>query len=84
MRLGARKRLDIFEDLPFQEKVGAAYRAALASFEGTGMKIVRIDASRSVGEVNREVLDAIGAAVASSPATGLNNGRRRRFRPSCR
>lgn len=72
VRLGARKRLDIFEDLPFQEKVGAAYRAALASFEGTGMKIVRIDASRSVGEVNREVLDAIGAAVGLSLAGDLD------------
>ena len=55
-RIGGRGRLDIFEDLPFQEKVRLAYDRALDSYAGSGMKIVRIDASRSVKEVSREIL----------------------------
>jgi dTMP kinase len=67
-RLGDRERLDIFEDLPFQERVGAAYNTALASYEDRGMRIVRIDASRSVEQVNREILDTIGSSLGLSLA----------------
>lgn len=65
-RIVARGRLDIFEDLPFQEKVRLAYDRALDSYAGSGMKIVRIDASRSVKEVSREILTAIGASLGLS------------------
>lgn len=62
-RIGDRERLDIFEDLPFQEKVGVAYHRALDGYAESGMKIVRIDASRSVAEVGRDVSTAIGACL---------------------
>ncbi|MGA2545691.1 MAG: dTMP kinase [Rectinemataceae bacterium] len=62
-RLGERGRLDIFEELPFQEKVRAAYREALAGFASTEMKIVHVDASRSVEEVSRDVIGAIGSSL---------------------
>ena len=65
-RLGGRERLEIFEDLPFQEKVEAAYRKALSSFEGLGVRIERIDASRSVEEVSAEILDIIGISFGLS------------------
>jgi len=70
-RLGERERLEIFEDLPFQEKVEIAYRKALASFEGSGMRIERIDASRSVEEVSAEMLDIIGMAFGLSFANDV-------------
>jgi dTMP kinase len=54
-RLEGRERLDIFEALPFQERVRAAYAEALASYAGGGMRIERIDASRGVEEVHREI-----------------------------
>jgi dTMP kinase len=59
-RLGERGRLEIFEELPFQEKVGAAYREALKRYAASGMQILSLDASRSVEEVSREILGAIG------------------------
>lgn len=65
-RLGGRERLEIFEDLPFQEKVEVAYRKALSSFEGLGVRIERIDASRSVEEVSAEILNIIGIAFGLS------------------
>jgi dTMP kinase len=58
-RLGSRENLDIFEKLPFQERVRAAYREALARYASTGMRILRLDASRSVREVQLGILDAI-------------------------
>jgi dTMP kinase len=62
-RLRHRERLEIFEELPFQEKVAAAYRSALDRYAASGMKILRLDASRSVEEVSREILDAVGNAL---------------------
>jgi dTMP kinase len=62
-RLGERERLDIFEELSFQEKVSAAYLEALSAYASSGMKIARLDASRPVAEVSREALGAIGAAL---------------------
>jgi dTMP kinase len=60
-RMGNRDVLDIYEELPFQERVRASYRDALSAYSATGMKIVRVDASRSVEEVSRIILDAIAA-----------------------
>ena len=62
-RLGGRERLDIFEELSFQEKVRTAYHDALSGYTSSGMKIVHVDASRSVKEVSREILAAIGAVT---------------------
>jgi dTMP kinase len=59
-RLGDRERLDIFEELPFQEKVRLAYREALAGFAAAGTAVRSVDASRSVSEVNSDILRAIG------------------------
>jgi dTMP kinase len=62
-RLGSRERLDIFEELPFQERVRQAYRSELARYAGSGMRIAAIDASRSVEEVGREVFRAVGEVL---------------------
>ncbi len=62
-RLGERERLDIFEELSFQEKVRTAYHDALSGYASSGMKIVHVDASRSVEEVSREILAAIGTVT---------------------
>jgi dTMP kinase len=63
-RLEARQNLDIFEKLPIQERVRAAYREALAGFAEnscapTGMKIVRVDAAQPVETVHQSVRSAI-------------------------
>jgi dTMP kinase len=60
-RLGERPNLDIYEKLPFQERVRSAYRRALADYASTAMKIVALDASRSVEEVHRGIVAAIEA-----------------------
>jgi dTMP kinase len=62
-RLGERERLDIFEELPFQERVNGAYREALARYASSGMRIVSVDASRSVRDVSAEILRAIGSVL---------------------
>jgi len=58
-RLGKRQNLDIFEKLPFQERVRADYRAALAGYASSGMNIVVVDASRSVQDVHSEIKAAL-------------------------
>jgi dTMP kinase len=65
-RLVSRERLDIFEELTFQEKVRAAYRGALDRYSSSGMRIATVDASLSVAEVNRAILDAVGEALGLS------------------
>ncbi len=65
-RLGDRERLDIFEELSFQERVRSAYLEALALLSSSGMRILRIDASRSVAEVSRDILGAIGETLGLS------------------
>ncbi len=62
-RLGERERLDIFEELSFQEKVRTAYQVALSGYASSGMRIVHVDASRSVEEVGRDIYAAIGGAI---------------------
>jgi len=59
-RLGARERLEIFEELSFQEKVRSAYREALLRYTASGMKVLVLDASRSIEEVSGEILRSIG------------------------
>jgi dTMP kinase len=59
-RLGDRDRLEIFEALPFQERVRAAYRTELSRYASSGMRIATVDASRSVEEVERDILRAAG------------------------
>ena len=65
-RLGDRERLDIFEELPFQERVRSAYLEALALFSSSGMRILSVDASRSVAQVSRDILSAIGETLGLS------------------
>lgn len=62
-RLGARPSLDIFEKLPFQERVRAAYLEALERYSGSGMKISFVDASRPVEEVSSSIRLAISSAL---------------------
>jgi dTMP kinase len=66
-RLGERKNLDIYEELPFQQRVRAAYRAALAGYASTGMRIQVIDASRPVQEIHASIRGAIGSLGISLP-----------------
>ncbi len=63
-RMATRKSLDIYENLAFQRRVSAAYESVLAGFEGSGMTMVRIDASGSPDEVERSVWAAVGASPA--------------------
>jgi dTMP kinase len=62
-RLSSRENLDIFEELPFQERVAAAYRAELSRHASSGMRILVLDASRSVEEVGRGLLGAVGETL---------------------
>jgi dTMP kinase len=62
-RIGERERREIYELLPFQERVRAAYEEALGIFEGSPMRIVRVDASLPPREVSRIVLDALGSEL---------------------
>jgi dTMP kinase len=65
-RLGDREKLEIFEELPFQEKVRSGYRDAIALYSGSGMKVAVIDASRSVEAVDRDIAAAVGSALGVS------------------
>lgn len=67
-RLGSRERLDIFEELGFQEKVRAAYREAIDRYSSCGMRIATVDASQSVAEVSAAILGAVGEALGLSLA----------------
>ena len=64
-RIGSRARLDIFEERPFQEKVRAAYRAELSRYASSGMRIVLLDASKSVEEISGSILEAVGGLLGS-------------------
>jgi dTMP kinase len=65
-RLASRKALEIYENLEFQRRVDAAYRRVVASFEGSGMTIVRIDAAAGPDEVEAAVWDAVEPLAARS------------------
>ncbi len=65
-RMSSRESLEIYETLPFQEKVAAEFTAVIESFKDCGMKIVAIDASRKPDEIEatirREMLPLIEQA----------------------
>ncbi len=65
-RIGDRGRLDIYEELGFQERVREAYARALDGFAGSPMRIVRVDASLPVERVTRMVLDAVGEELGAA------------------
>ena len=59
-RLSSRSSLDIFEELPFQEKVHIAYKEAIGRYYDSGMSVVIVDASRPVEIVASAIRSAIG------------------------
>lgn len=59
-RMGTRASLEIYENIEFQCQVAQRYQTVLASFEESGMKVVRIDADAT----SELVEDAIWKAVA--------------------
>jgi dTMP kinase len=64
-RLASRSEREIFETHPVQEQVQAAYEESLSEFAGSGMKIVRIDASKSVAEVTKAISEAVSPLIDS-------------------
>ena len=62
-RIRSRERLEIFEELPFQERVRAAYREELSRYASSGMRIVVIDASRSVADISHTIIGAVGETL---------------------
>jgi thymidylate kinase len=65
-RMASRSKLDIYENLEFQQQVAAAYRRAIGDFEGLGMRIVRIDASLHPDAVEQAVWQAVQPLVKPS------------------
>ena len=59
-RVETRAEREIFETRTIQEKVRGAYNEALAEFSESGMRLLRIDASKSVDEVTSVINQAIG------------------------
>jgi dTMP kinase len=62
-RLRSRERLEIFEALPFQEKVREAYRAEISRYSSSGMRIAVLDASLAVDELSHAIFAAVGEAL---------------------
>lgn len=58
-RVASRDSLEIYENLAFQTRVADAYRSVVASFEGSGMAIVRIDAAAAPDDVEAAVWAAV-------------------------
>ncbi len=50
-RIGERSKREIYEEIEFLKKTAARYKSVVDSFEGSNMKIVRIDATKSIDEV---------------------------------
>ncbi|HRZ64359.1 MAG TPA: dTMP kinase [Spirochaetia bacterium] len=69
-RIDGRERREIYELLPFQERVRAAYEEALARFEGGPMRILRVDAGLPAAEVGRAVLAAVGEELGLDLSAG--------------
>lgn len=65
-RVEGRGEKEIFETLAFQEKVRKAYEESLAEFGKSGMRILRIDASRSIEAVSEAVMDGIASVLGVS------------------
>jgi len=62
-RIGARESREIYELLPFQERVRAAYEGALGLVDADRTRLLRVEASLPRDEVSRFVLDAVGAEL---------------------
>ncbi len=67
-RIGSRERREIYELLPFQEKVREGYERALALLDGSPTRIVRVDAGLPPAEVSRIVLGAAGEELGTELA----------------
>lgn len=62
-RIASRPDRDIYETLAFQREVALAYRSIVASYAGSAMKTLRVDASKPVGEVECEVWQAVSGLL---------------------
>ncbi len=67
-RVDGRGEREIFDTLPFQEKVRRTYEESLSEFADSGVKILRIDATKSIEAVTEAVMEGIGS-ILSDPAT---------------
>jgi dTMP kinase len=63
-RVARRNSRDIFETHEIQRRVRIAYEETLATFAESGMIIQRIDAGASLGEVSRQVDEAMDRVTA--------------------
>jgi len=69
-RIHGRERREIYEHLPFQERVRAAYEEALGLYKNGPMRIVRVNAGLPPSEVSRIVLGAVGGELGLELAAG--------------
>lgn len=60
-RVLGRGETEIYERLDFQKAAAERYRKIIGEYEslGTGMRVVRIDASRPVGEIARRIAEVL-------------------------
>ncbi len=58
-RISGRGSPDIFERRDFLTEVSKAYEDVLSRFSGQGTEILRIDGSRSIPDIAREIRDAV-------------------------
>lgn len=65
-RVQTRKELEIFEKLPFQQAVEAAYEAEIASAMQSGWKIEILNAEQSLEMVSRQLVDIIDRHLSES------------------
>jgi dTMP kinase len=65
-RIGSREHLDIFEKPSFQNRVRDEYRKTLAHYASSEMRIITLDASRSVEEISCDIFRAIGDTLGIS------------------
>lgn len=59
-RLRERRQDELFDDEPLQRAVLEGYRRALASYEGSGMRVHRIDGARTPKEICGDICRALG------------------------
>jgi dTMP kinase len=66
-RIASRKEKDIFETLPFQKRVALMYRQVVSLFEGSGMRILRLDANQEREKITeviwREIVKILDGVV---------------------
>lgn len=68
-RVLTRSSLEIYEKLHMQKQFSAAYERLIEEKKGEGWNIALVDADREVCEVQRQVLDLVGAYVGLDLAT---------------